>query len=542
MSHRWDRYRQYCLVAPELGFRLDVSRVQFPERYIASMRPAVSSAMDAMEALEAGAIANADEGRMVGHYWLRAPELAPSAKLRAEIAAGSDFVSAFAEQVRQGTVRGTAGPFKHAIHVGIGGSALGPQLLHESLEAGPGAITVHFLDNVDPDGVGALTRRLRMGLGQTLVSVVSKSGWTPTPRRVMNELEDTYAASGLDFARHAVATTMAGTELDIHASRDGWLARFPLWDWVGGRTSVTSAVGLLPAALEGVNIAAFLSGAAKMDELTRARSVRRNPAMMLALMWYWLGNGRGDKHMVVLPYRDCLTIFARYVQQLIMESVGKRLDRSGKVVYQGLTVYGHKGATDQHAYLQQLREGRDDAFITFIVIESDRDEQADAMHAPSLGDHLFGNIEGIRLALSEQGRDSVAITIADSGPASLGALVALYERAVGLYAELVNVNAYHQPSVDKDIAASVLSLQSAALECLRRATKPATAAQIAAAIGRADQTEIVYKVMRRQALRPSGNVRSLPGKEPFTERFVWFPQHTAPSGGAAPGERHRTPT
>jgi glucose-6-phosphate isomerase len=375
---------------------------------------------------------------------------------------------------------------------------------------------VHFLDNIDPDGVGSLIRTLSQELGQTLVSVVSKSGWTPTPWHVMTELEQAYAAGQLSFARHAVATSMPGTKLGQRAQENGWLARFPLWDWVGGRTSITSAVGLLPAALAGIDATAFLRGAAKMDELTRVRDVRGNPAMMLALMWHWLGNGRGDRHMVVLPYRDRLAIFGRYVQQLVMESLGKRLDRSGNVVHQGLNVYGHKGATDQHAYVQQLREGRDDTFVTFIVIGKDQEDGP-------LGDHLFGNVEGIRQAFTTQQRDTITISLTEATPVALGALVALYERAVGLYAELIDVNAYHQPSVDKDIAAAVVALQAEALEFLCHAGEPVTAAQIAVAIGHADQVEIVYKAMRRQALRPAGSVRIIPDDVISGDRFAWSP-------------------
>jgi glucose-6-phosphate isomerase len=520
MSRQWDRYQQYCLTVPELDFSLDVSRVQFPEGYIKEMLPAASSAMDAMEALEAGALANADEGRMVGHYWLRAPGLAPSG-VQAEIRNSSAHVSAFAEQARLGAIRGAGGTFMHMIHVGIGGSSLGAQLLCETQKTDADTIKVHFLDNIDPDGIRALIRRLQPDLGRTLVSVVSKSGWTPTPWRVMTELEGAYASSGLSFARHAVATTMAGTKLDSHAVREGWLARFPLWDWVGGRTSITSAVGLLPAALQGVDVAAFLDGAAKMDERTRARDWRVNPAMMLALMWYWLGNGRGDKTMVILPYRDRLALLPRYVQQLVMESIGKRLDRSGKAVHQGLSVYGHKGVTDQHSYLQQLCEGRDDAFVTFIAVDSGLVGDDRVTATPSLGDHLFGNLEGTRAALSRQGRDSITINLASAGAASLGALVALYERAVGLYAELVDVNAYHQPSVDKDVAAPILGLKQAILHYLPHVTEPHTAEEIAAMIGQEDQVELVYKILRRQALLPRGNVRVLPGAGRFAEHFTW---------------------
>jgi glucose-6-phosphate isomerase len=297
-----------------------------------------------------------------------------------------------------------------------------------------------------------------------------------------------------------------------------------------------SPVGLLPAALQGIDTAALLRGAAGMDDRTRRRDPWQNPAMMLALAWYWLGGGRGDKHMVVLPYRDRLDLFPRYVQQLVMESVGKRADRSGKVVRQGLTVYGHKGVTDQHAYVQQLREGRDDAFVTFIAVDTDRDEPSPRA-GPSLGDHLFANLEGLRDALTEQGRASVTISLTDAGPASLGALIALHERAVGLYAELADLNAYHQPGVDKDIAAPALSLRHAALEYLRQEGGPATAQEIAAAIGQPDRVETVYRALRREALRATGPVRMETVAQPFGERFSWRPE-----GPAAQPERRSAAT
>jgi glucose-6-phosphate isomerase len=538
MQYQWDRYQRYCLIADGLGIYLDLSRIQFSEAYIDSMRPAAIGAIGAMAALEAGATANPDENRMVGHYWLRAPQRAPSPELQAGIRKSLTAISLFCDQVGRGIAHGDSGAFRHVIHIGIGGSALGPQLLCESQRNAGGKISVSFLDNCDPDEVGGLIRRLGDGLGRTLVSVVSKSGWTPTPRRVMAELEDAYARRGLVFARHAVATTVAGSALDVQARRERWLARFPLWDWVGGRTSVTSAVGLLPAALHGVDTAAFLRGAARMDELTRAADPRRNPAAMLALMWHWAGGGHGRRNMVVLPYRDRLALLPRYVQQLVMESLGKRLDRAGAVVEQGLTAYGHKGVTDQHAYIQQLREGRDDAFVMFVAADADHDEDLSQARPPSLGDHLFGNLEGMRDALSAAGRDSITITLPDAAPQSIGALIALYERAVGLYAELIDVNAYHQPSVDKDIAAPVLRLQADVLGCLRQAPAPMTAEEVAAAIGQGDRAETVYKVLRRQARLPRARVGAEPAGGPFQDRFSWLASGPAAAARAPAGRDH----
>ncbi len=112
---------------------------------------------------------------------------------------------------------------------------------------------------------------------------------------------------------------------------------------------------------------------------TRQHDVLRNPAALLALMWYHAGNGRGAKDMVILPYKDRLLLLSRYLQQLVMESLGKELDLDGKVVNQGIAVYGNKGSTDQHAYVQQLREGVNNFFATFIEVLKDR---AGPLHAP----------------------------------------------------------------------------------------------------------------------------------------------------------------
>ena len=152
-----------------------------------------------------------------------------------------------------------------------------------------------------------------------------------------------------------------------------------MWDWVGGRTSETAAVGLLPAALQGFDIDQFLKGAALMDEQTRTEDPSRNPSMMLALSWFYLSKGKGSKDMVILPYKDRLELFAKYLQQLIMESLGKELDLQGNVVNQGIAVYGNKGSTDQHAYVQQLREGIPNFFATFIEVLKHRDRESIAV-------------------------------------------------------------------------------------------------------------------------------------------------------------------
>jgi glucose-6-phosphate isomerase len=238
------------------------------------------------------------------------------------------------------------------------------------------------------------------------------------------------------------------------------LERFDLPDWVGGRTSIMGAVGLLPAALIGADLRAFLAGAAAMDVLTRRPDLERNPAALLAASWYLAGDGKGLRDMVVLPYRDRLEVFSRYLQQLVMESLGKKLDRDGQVVHQGIAVYGNKGSTDQHAYVQQLRDGVDNFFVTFIEALDDPSD-IQPVDGENPADFLDGFLQGTRTALLEGGRQSLTISLQVFNERSLGALIALFERAVGYYGELVNINAYHQPGVEagKKAAAEILALQ-----------------------------------------------------------------------------------
>jgi glucose-6-phosphate isomerase len=349
--------------------------------------------------------------------------------------------------------------------------------------------------------------------------VVSKSGATKETRNGMLEVAAAYARAGLDFPRHAVAVTGQGSELDQLATKQGWLARFPMWDWVGGRTSVMSAVGLLPAALQGIDIDALLDGASRCDALTRMPNDRTNPAIRLALMWYHATGGRGAKDMVILPYKDRLLLFSRYLQQLVMESLGKEKDRSGNRVHQGIAVYGNKGSTDQHAFVQQLRDGVDNFFVTFIEVLRDR-QGASRPVEPDItcGDYLSGFLQGTRQALREQGRQSLTITLERLDARSLGALIALYERAVGFYASLVGINAYHQPGVEagKQAADRILALQDKVLSLLRGNGGAAlNVEQIVAAIEGAGEPEAVFRILLHAAANEDHGIR-LQVRKPFT--------------------------
>ncbi len=521
-SPLWSRFEQFFLNYDDLGVSVDISRMDFGEDFFAGMAVAADRACKEMKELEGGAIANADEHRMVGHYWLRNPALAPTPELRGEIEETEKAILEFAASVHGGKIVSSGGAkFTDVLVVGIGGSALGPQLVADALWSPNDPLKVHFFDNTDPDGMQKVLAQIGAALATTLVVVISKSGGTKESRNGMLTAQAAFAKAGIAFAPNFVAVTGAGSELDKVAVSEGWLRRFPMWDWVGGRTSVMSAVGLVPMALQGLDVKQFLAGAAAMDEKTRTDDIRKNAAMLLALMWFHAGGGRGAKDMVVLPYKDRLLLLSRYLQQLVMESLGKELDRSGKVVNQGIAVYGNKGSTDQHAYVQQLRDGVNNFFVTFLEVRrATAGEVLEVEPGVTAGDYLQGFLRGTRSALHEKGRESITISIPEFNAFQLGGLIALFERAVGFYGSLVNINAYHQPGVEagKKAAALVLELQSRVLAHLKSAGKALTAEEIALAV-EADP-EDVFHVGRHLAANHS-SVEQKCGRSPGVDTFAF---------------------
>lgn len=496
----WQRYQDWLYFHEKLGLYLDVSRVKFDDAYVEKLMPKFEKAFKDIEALEGGAIANPDEGRMVGHYWLRDPDRAPNDELRHEITSTLTDIENFTQKVHVGHIHPPdADRFTDILSIGIGGSALGPEFVAQAIGPVNPPLNIHFIDNTDPDGVDKTLALLGDRLKTTLVLVISKSGGTPETRNGMLEVKAAFEKKGLDFSKNAVATTGRGSKLDKVAKADNWLATFPMQDWVGGRTSELSSVGLLPAALQGIDIRAILAGAKDMDAATRIPDLQQNPAALLALAWHRAGYGKGEKDMVILPYKDSLLLFSRYLQQLIMESLGKEYDLDGNRVYQGIAVYGNKGSTDQHAYVQQLREGVNNFFVTLIEVLKDRDgNSVEVDPGATSGDYLSGFLQGTRQALYENNRQSVTITIPEVTPHIVGALIALYERAVSIYASLVNINAYHQPGVEagKKAAASVLSLQNQIVDTLRKTGQSLTLAEIASKIGDPAAIEQIYKIVR----------------------------------------------
>jgi glucose-6-phosphate isomerase len=523
----WQRFQQYYTEFPDLDLALDMSRMNFPDGFFETMAPRMQKAFSDMAALERGEIANPDEKRMVGHYWLRSPELAPTTEIRDAIVNTVNAIKAFAADVHEGKIQGQQGRFRNLLIIGIGGSALGPQFVAHALSHPKSdKMKVFFFDNTDPDGMDRVLAELEGKLGATLAIVISKSGGTKETRNGMLEAAQAYKAAGLDFARHSVAVTGSGSELDKLARENGWISIFPMWDWVGGRTSELSAVGLLPASLQGFDIKGIIDGSNACDKVTRINNVTENPSAMLALAWYYSGNGKGSKNMIILPYKDRLELISKYLQQLIMESIGKEKDLNGQVVNQGLSVFGNKGATDQHSYVQQLRDGTNNFFVTFIQVLTDRQRKSQFIQdRVTTGDYLNGFFLGTRQALFENGRESITITVKEVSPFTIGVLIAIFERAVGFYASLIGINAYHQPGVEagKKAAEEVINLQNK-VESLLESKKGTflSAQEIAVALNVMDEVESVFKICQHLASSCNRGIQMRPRPSVYEARFGCF--------------------
>ncbi|KAG0455382.1 hypothetical protein HPP92_024674 [Vanilla planifolia] len=503
----WHRYVEWLYQHKGLGLCLDVSRIGFTDEFFETMEPKLKRAFVAMQELEKGEISNPDERRMVGHYWLRNPALAPNPSLSSQIEKTLDAICTFAEEIISAKIKPPSSPhgrFTQILSIGIGGSALGPLFVAEALAPDNPPLKIRFIDNTDPAGIDHQIAQLGSELTSTLVIVISKSGGTPETRNGLLEVQKAFRDAGLDFSKQGVAITQENSLLDNTARIEGWIARFPMFDWVGGRTSEMSAVGLLPAALQGIDIREMLSGASLMDEANRNTVVRNNPAALLALCWYWATDGVGSKDMVVLPYKDSLLLFSRYLQQLVMESLGKEFDIEGNRVNQGITVYGNKGSTDQHAYIQQLREGVHNFLLPLLKsCETDLQVMTGSSNQELLAVTTY---LGTRSALYANSRESITVTVQEVNPRSVGALIALYERAVGIYACLVNINAYHQPGVEagKKAAGEVLTLQKRVLAVLNEASckepvESLTLEEIAYRCHEPEQIEMIYKIISHMA-------------------------------------------
>ena len=208
-----------------------------------------------------------------------------------------------------------------------------------------------------------------------------------------------------------------------------------------------------------------------------------------------------------------------------MESLGKEKDLNGDIVHQGISVYGNKGSTDQHAYVQQLREGVPNFFATFIEVLKHREGESITVDDEGMnsGDYLHGFFLGTRDALYEKNRKSITLTITEVTPATVGGLIALFERAVGLYASLVKINAYHQPGVEagKKAASAILTVRKAVIDHLKTKRGTAqTAIQVAEAIGQAKKSTWVFKILENLVVNQSNSYERISADSPLKDQFL----------------------
>ena len=462
----WDKYCNYLWFDKQVNIWLDISKINFTLDQISSLENKFKNVFSALKELEAGAISNIDEKRQVGHYWLRNPSVAPSNLIKDAINNEIRDISEFGENILEGKITNNKNQkFTNVLWIGIGGSGLGPLLITEALQENSCGLNFSYIDNIDPFLISEKLDELSDKLATTLFVVVSKSGGTPEPKIAMNIIKKHVENKNLDWNSNAIAITMKDSQLYKKAQFENWLKIFNLPDWVGGRTSITSSVGLLPLALINRDVSEFIKGAAIMDELTRIPNIKDNPAALLSSAWFFSGDGIGKRDMVVLPYRDRLQVFSKYLQQLVMESLGKKFNRKGEIVHQGISVFGNKGSTDQHAYVQQLRDGIDNFFCVFIEL-LDTPNSNYYFDSENPKEFLSGFLQGTRSALSNENRQSITITLDKLNCLTLGALIALFERAVSFYAELVDINAYDQPGVEagKKAASEIIDYQKQVTE------------------------------------------------------------------------------
>jgi glucose-6-phosphate isomerase len=377
-------------------------------------------------------------------------------------------ITAFAEGLGQA--------HDHVLVLGIGGSALGTKALLTALkrpawnewddEGREFYPRITVLENVDPTTVAAALRRIDPR--RVLVNVISKSGGTAETMAqylvVRTWLEE---ALGDAAFRHLVFTTdpTRGALREL-ANREG-IATLEVPPSVGGRFSVLSPVGLLPAALAGIDVAGLLTGARRAIERAESDELLRNPAALYAALHWAADTDLGARIHVLMPYTDRLREFAEWYRQLWAESLGKRVDREGRVVHLGPTPVAAVGATDQHSQVQLFMEGPYDKVITFVRVErfgedvpiptpadsspgSPRELPPDLAYLPGhgLGELLNAEYEATAAALAEMGRMSCTIHLPEVAPETVGEALMFFQLATGYAGVWYGIDPFDQPGVE----------------------------------------------------------------------------------------------
>ena len=444
---------------------------------------------DAIDKYFSGDLINETENRAVLHTALRAN---PSADIRvngenvmAEVASVKAKIKAFSNAVISGSKKGYTGKaFTDVVNIGIGGSDLGPAMVVEALAYYQNHLKMHFVSNVDGDHVSEVIKGLNPET--TLFVVVSKTFTTQETLSNATTIKNWFleTASEADVAKHfaAVSTNLEAIEnfgIDLENV-------FPMWDWVGGRFSLWSAVGLSIALSIGYDhFEGLLEGARAMDDHFKSADFQDNIPVMMALISVWYANFHGAESEAIIPYTQYLSRFAAYLQQGIMESNGKYVDRSGaKVNYQtGTIIWGEPGTNSQHAFFQLIHQGTKMIPTDFIGYKKSLHQKQD--HHDKLMSNFFAQTEAlckgktkeeviaefeakgtdlksvehiIPFKVFEGNKPTNTFLIDQLTPKSLGSLIAAYEHKIFVQGVIWNIYSYDQWGVElgKQLANTIL--------------------------------------------------------------------------------------
>jgi len=436
---------------------------------------------DAISKYFEGDIINHTEGRAVLHTALRAPKevkvFVDDKNVIPEIHEAKALIKNFSEAIINGTKKGyTNKTFTDIVNIGIGGSDLGPAMVVDSLAFYGNHLTPHFVSNVDGDHVNEVLKKLNPET--TLFVIVSKTFTTQETLSNANTIREWFLkhATQKDVAKHfvAVSTNTAKVQaFGIEASNI-----FPMWDWVGGRFSLWSAVGLSISLAVGYDhFEALLEGAHKMDTHFKDEEFETNIPTVLAFLSIWYNNFFKAESEAVIPYTQYLNQFATYLQQAIMESNGKSIDRSGtQVEYQtGNLVWGEPGTNSQHAFFQLIHQGTKLIPTDFIGFTQSLHGNKD--HQDKLISNFFAQTEAllngkteaevqaegtadaiVPFKIFEGNKPTNTIFINQLTPESLGKLIAMYEHKIFVQGVVWNVFSYDQFGVElgKQLATKIL--------------------------------------------------------------------------------------
>ncbi|GIJ92825.1 glucose-6-phosphate isomerase [Capnocytophaga stomatis] len=443
-----------------------------------------SQLKDAIEKYFTGGLINATENRAVLHTALRADEnstvLVDGKNVLPEIKEVKQKIKLFSEEVISGKRKGFTGKtFTDVVNIGIGGSDLGPAMVTEALKFYKNHLNIHFVSNVDGDHVMETIKHLNPET--TLFVIVSKTFTTQETLTNALTIKDWFlkSASEKDIAKHFVAVSTNLKKIDEFGIDSDNV--FPMWDWVGGRFSLWSAVGLSIALSVGYdNFNKLLKGANQMDKHFRTAEFKNNIPVVIALLSVWYNNFYGAESQAIIPYTQYLHRLSAYLQQGIMESNGKQIDRNGKPVnYQtGTIIWGEPGTNSQHAFFQLIHQGTKLIPTDFIGYKHSLYGNTD--HRNKLMANFFAQTEALLKGKSEAevraemgdkvnealvpfkvfegNRPTTTFLIEKLTPESLGALIAMYEHKIFVEGVIWNIFSYDQWGVElgKQLANNIL--------------------------------------------------------------------------------------